>query len=65
MASLEFDEDAGALYLRLGKGKVASSEPIADNMILDVDTKGELLGLELLLPKEIKPDVKARLLRAV
>ncbi len=65
MASLEFDEDAGALYLRLGKGKVASSEPIADNMILDVDAKGELLGLELLLPKEIKPDVKARLLRAV
>ncbi len=59
MASLEFDEDAGALYLRLGKGKVASSEPIADNMILDVDAKGELLGLELLLPKEIKPDVKA------
>lgn len=65
MASLEFDEEAGALYLRLRRGKVSSSEPLAENVILDVDAKGKLLGLELLLPREIKPDVKARLLKAV
>ena len=60
---LEFDEDAGALYLRLGK--VASSEPLADDMILDIGEKGQLLGLELLLPREMKPEVKAMLLKAV
>jgi uncharacterized protein YuzE len=65
LASLEFDEEAGALYLRLRKGKVISSEPLADNMILDVDEKGKLLGLELLLPKEIRPETKAKLLKAV
>ena len=65
MASLEFDEEAGALYLRLRRGKVSSSEPLAENVILDVDAKGKLLGLELLLPREIKPDVKAKLLKAV
>ncbi len=65
MASLEFDADAGALYLRLRKGKVTSSEPLADNMILDIDDKGKLLGLELLLPREMKPDVKAKLMNAV
>jgi hypothetical protein len=49
MASLEFDEEAAALYLKLRKGKVSFSEPLADNM----------------LPREIKPDVKAKLLKAV
>jgi uncharacterized protein YuzE len=65
MASLEFDEEAGALYLRLRRGKVSSSEPLAENVILDVDVKGKLLGLELLLPREMKPNVKAKLLKAV
>jgi uncharacterized protein YuzE len=65
MASLEFDGDAGAIYLRFAKGKVASSEPLADNMILDIGKKGETLGLELLLPKGIKPELKERLQRAV
>jgi len=65
MASLEFDEDAGALYLRLRKGKVFSSEPLADNVVLDIDDEGRPLGLEVLLPREIKPDVKAKLLKAV
>jgi len=27
MASFEFDQEANALYLRLRKGKVSSSEP--------------------------------------
>lgn len=65
MAPLEFDEEAGALYLRLRRGKVSSSEPLAENVILDEDAKGELLDLELLLPRETKPDVKAKLLKAV
>jgi uncharacterized protein YuzE len=65
MVSLEFDEDADALYLRLRKGEVFSSEPLADNVVLDIDDEGRLLGLELLLPKGIKPDVRAKLSQAV
>jgi uncharacterized protein YuzE len=65
MASLEFDDEGGALYLRLRRGKVSSSEPLSDDIILDVDAKGVPIGLELLLPRKIKPDLKAQLRKAV
>jgi uncharacterized protein YuzE len=65
IASLEYDGDAGVMYLRLAKGKVASSQPLADNMVLDVDEKGAPLGLELLLPRGMEPEVKAKFLKAV
>jgi uncharacterized protein YuzE len=48
MASLEFDDEVNALYLKLRKGKVASSEPLAENVILDLDDKEKVIGLELL-----------------
>jgi uncharacterized protein YuzE len=64
MASLESDEEAGALYLRLRKGKVASSEPLADNMVVDLDAKKRVLGLELLLPRAMKKEIRAQLLRS-
>jgi len=41
MASIEFDREVSGLYLRLKKGKIASSEPLADNIVLDLDAKDE------------------------
>ncbi len=61
MASLEFDKQVNALYLRLGKGKIFSSEPLADNIVVDFDEKKKVLGLELLLPSTIKKEIKAQL----
>jgi uncharacterized protein YuzE len=61
MASLEFDNEVNALYLRIKKGKVSSSEPIADNIIADLDSKGKLVGLELLMPATIKKEIKVQL----
>ena len=61
MASLEFDRDVDALYLRLRKGKVSSSEPLADNMVMDLDSKKRVIGLELLLPPKMKKEIKAQL----
>ena len=61
MASLEFDRQVNALYLRLRKGKISSSEPLADNIILDLDEKDRVLGMELLLPPTIKKEIKAQL----
>ena len=63
MVSLESDKDVDALYLRLRKGKVASSEPLTDNMVVDLDSKKRVLGLELLLPPTMKREIKAQLLR--
>ncbi len=52
MVSVEFDSEVNAMYIRLKKGKVDKSELIADNVIIDVDKKGEAIGIEILLPKQ-------------
>ena len=53
MASLEYDSSCNALYIRLKRGKVEESEPISDNVILDLSRKGEILGIEVLGPTPI------------
>jgi len=61
MASLEFDSEVNAMYLRLRKGKVSSTEPLADNIMVDLDEKKRVLGLELLLPPTVKEEIKSQL----
>ena len=51
MASVEFDPEVSAMYLRLKEGKVTKSEPIADNIVVDLDENGEVVGIEILFPK--------------
>ena len=51
MVSVEFDTEVNAMYIHLKKGKVDRSEPLADNVIVDVNKKGEAIGIEILLPK--------------
>ncbi len=63
MASLEYDPSSTALYVRMKKGKVAKSRPLADNIILDLNAKNELLGIEIIGPRpedlrEFKPKAK-------
>jgi uncharacterized protein YuzE len=62
MASLEFDRNVGGLYLRLRKGKVSSSEPLTDNMVMDFDSRKRIVGLELLLPPKMKKEIQAQLM---
>ncbi len=51
MVSLEYDPSCNALYIKIKKGKVAESEPISDDLIVDIDQEGEILGIELLAEK--------------
>lgn len=51
MVSVEFDSEVSALYLRLRKGRVKKSDPVADNIVFDLDEKGKILGIEVLLPR--------------
>jgi len=53
LASLEYDSSCNALYIRLKRGKVAESEPISDNLIIDLNKRGEILGIEVLGPTPI------------
>lgn len=46
---IEYDKVADALYLYLQKNKkVARSREIEDGLIIDLDNKGKVIGLELL-----------------
>nr|WP_276977043.1 DUF2283 domain-containing protein [Ferrimicrobium acidiphilum] len=63
MASLEFDRKTDALYLRLKRGKVSSSEPLADNLVVDLDSKRRVLGIELLLPPTMDREIKSQLVK--
>ena len=47
MASLGYDPASTVLYVRMKRGKVAKSKPLADNIILDLNAKNELLGIEV------------------
>lgn len=63
MASLEYDPRSTALYVRMKRGKIAKSKPLADNIILDLNNKNELLGIEIIGPKpedlrDFKPRAK-------
>ncbi|NOZ76262.1 MAG: DUF2283 domain-containing protein, partial [Euryarchaeota archaeon] len=51
MVSVEFDREVNALYLRLRKGKVEKSDPVADNIVFDLGEEGSVVGIEILLPK--------------
>ena len=51
MVSLEFDQEVNAMFIRFKKGKVAETEPLADNVIVDLDENGEVLGINF-YPKE-------------
>jgi len=51
MVSVEYEPDANAIYIRIKKGGVETSEPLSDDIIVDLDENGEVLGIEILLPK--------------
>ena len=51
MVSVEFDKEVNALYLRLKKGEIEKSEPVADNIVFDLNEEGNVVGIEILLPK--------------
>ena len=48
---IEYDPQADALYLRLFKGKVAQTKPVGKNTFVDLDHKGNALGIEILFFK--------------
>ncbi|RLG53242.1 MAG: DUF2283 domain-containing protein [Thermoproteota archaeon] len=63
MVSLEFDPSVNALYVRIREGKVASTEPLADNVVVDLDEEGRVLGIEVLLP--LSEELKRKMVEAL
>ncbi|MEK7192476.1 MAG: DUF2283 domain-containing protein [Patescibacteria group bacterium] len=45
---IKYDPIAKAGYLKLKRGKISKTIKVKENLIIDLDKKGEVLGVELL-----------------
>lgn len=44
----EYDRDADAAYLKIGRGKVVESEEVQPGLIVDLDADDQVVGVEIL-----------------
>ena len=45
---IEFDETADALYIQFQEGKVKNTIKVKDGILVDMDKKGRVFGIEIL-----------------
>ncbi len=45
---VRYDKTADAMYIRLRAGKIKGTVKVNDRLMIDVDTKGNTVGVELL-----------------
>ncbi len=64
MASLKYDATTKALYVRIRSGTVAETEPLNDSLFMDLDDAGRLVGIEVILPKELPAEVVKKITAA-
>ena len=48
MIRVEYSEKSDAMYIWLRKAKYDISEELAENVIIDLDKKGRIIGIEVL-----------------
>jgi uncharacterized protein YuzE len=58
---VSYDPGAHAAYIKVRQGRVARTREEAPGVLVDIGSAGQLLGLELLDPKEIEVKVLIRL----
>lgn len=54
---IRYDPDADAMYIKLEDEDIKVSRQIDKNTILDYDSKGKLIGIEILFVKERMPNL--------
>jgi len=47
MVKVEYSEKSDAMYIWLRKAKYDISEELAENVIIDLDKKGRIIGIEV------------------
>ena len=45
---ITFDREADAVYIELSSGEFASNKKIDDDTIIDLDKRGNILGIEII-----------------
>ena len=48
MVSITFDKDANAFYIKISDKKIVKTIPSGNDTFVDVDERGEIVGLEVL-----------------
>jgi len=48
MVRVEYDSKADAMYIWLRKARYEISEELAENVIIDLDKSGRIIGIEIL-----------------
>jgi len=48
MVRVEYDSKADAMYIWLRKAKYDVSEELSENVLIDLDKKGRIIGIEVL-----------------
>jgi uncharacterized protein YuzE len=48
MVRVEYDSKADAMYIWLRKARYEISEELAENVIIDLDKNGRIIGIEIL-----------------
>ncbi len=64
MASVSVDFDANAMYVSISKKKVKETISLGDDRFIDVSKDGTVIGVEILLPKNLPPKTKEVFIRS-
>ena len=63
MVQVEYDKKADAMYIWLRKAKYDISEELAENVIIDLDKNGRIIGIEVLgASKNLGQDLITRII---
>ena len=54
---IKYDPDADAMYIKVRKGKFDHNKKVDEDVILDCDKNGNILGIELLFVAENNPNL--------
>jgi uncharacterized protein YuzE len=57
---VRFDEGADALYVRIDESPVVESDEVRPGVVLDLDERGEIVGIEILRVAQRLPTAELR-----
>ena len=60
---MHYSQDADAIYIRLKEDPIHNTDEVAENIIMDFDAKGNVIGIEILCASE-KVDVSELIIQS-
>jgi uncharacterized protein YuzE len=64
MVRVEYDSKADAMYIWLKKARYEISEELAENVIIDLDKRGRIIGIEIFgASKNLGQELVSKILR--